>query len=77
MKELLGEAAIMCVYLAPFFLLLGIGGLIADYVLPHIPFIQRFLDSLPEYEDDDDTYEEYLRERREKKAQRQRRAVRK
>lgn len=35
-------------YTAAILLILGIGGLIADYVFPHIPFIERFIDSLPE-----------------------------
>ena len=34
-------------------LILGIGGLIADYVFPHIPFIERFIDSLPEWDDEE------------------------
>lgn len=39
-------------YTAVFLLILGIGGLIADYVFPHIPFIERFIDSLPEWDDE-------------------------
>ncbi len=27
-------------------------GLAADYILPHIPFIDRYLDSLPNWDDD-------------------------
>ena len=34
-----------------------VGCLIADYVFPHIPFIERFLDSLPEWEEYDDEEE--------------------
>lgn len=33
---------------------LGIGGVIADRLFPRIPLIRRFLDSLPEYEDDEE-----------------------
>ena len=33
--------------------ILGIGGLIADYVFPHIPFIERLIDSLPEWDDEE------------------------
>lgn len=29
-----------------------IGCLIADYVFPHIPFIERYLDSLPDWDED-------------------------
>ena len=40
-------------YTAVILLILGIGGLIADYVFPHIPFIERFIDSLPEWDDEE------------------------
>ena len=29
-----------------------VGCLIADYVFPHIPFIERYLDSLPDWDED-------------------------
>lgn len=35
-------------YTAAILLILGIGGLIADYVLPRFLFIERFIDSLPQ-----------------------------
>ena len=38
--------------LAGYLLILGIGCLVADFVFPHIPFINRFLDSLPDWEDE-------------------------
>lgn len=40
-------------YTAAILLILGIGGLISDYVFPHIPFIERFIDSLPEWDDEE------------------------
>lgn len=40
-------------YTSAILLILGIGGLIADYVFPHIPFIERFIDSLPEWDDEE------------------------
>lgn len=40
-------------YPAAILLILGIGGLIADYVFPHIPFIERLIDSLPEWDDEE------------------------
>ena len=52
MEDLLGEAVINLV--AGFLLILGIGGLIADYVFPHIPFIEKYLDSLPLWEDEEE-----------------------
>lgn len=40
-------------YTSAILLILGIGGLIADYMFPHIPFIERFIDSLPEWDDEE------------------------
>ena len=40
-------------YTAALLLILVIGGLIADYVFPHTPFIERFIDSLPEWDDEE------------------------
>lgn len=39
--DLIGEAVVDLMVLAVFLGILGIGALIADYVFPHIPFIQR------------------------------------
>ena len=51
--ELLDEAVVALAILTGYLLILFVGGLIADYVFPHIPFIQRFLDSLPDWKDED------------------------
>lgn len=51
-QELLGSATIGLIYLTAYLALLCVGGIIADYVLPNIPAVQRWLDSLPPYEDD-------------------------
>ena len=59
MADLVISLAILCVFL----LVLGAGCLIADFVFPHIPFLQKWLESLPEYEDDTEIEEE-RRERR-------------
>lgn len=50
--ELLGDAVIAMGILGAYLLILGVGCLIADFVFPHIPFIQRFLDSLPDWDDE-------------------------
>lgn len=42
----------LLIYLVPFLLLLGVGGVVAEYVLPRIPFINRRLESLPDWEDE-------------------------
>ena len=43
---------IMTVYFAVFAGLMGIGAIIVDYIFPHIRPIQRWLDSLPDWEDE-------------------------
>lgn len=75
--DLIGEAVVDLMVLAGFMAVLGIGALIADYVFPHIPFIQRYLDSLPDYEDDEELYQQELaRIRRKRNARRNRRNAR-
>lgn len=75
--DLIGEAVVDLMVLAGFMAVLGIGALIADYVFPHIPFIQRYLDSLPDYEDDEELYQqEMARIRRKRIAHRNRRNAR-
>lgn len=51
--EMLDGLVIFLGYTAAILLILGIGGLIADYVFPHIPFIERLIDSLPEWDDEE------------------------
>lgn len=58
--ELIGEAIVDLMVLAGFLTVIGVGALIADYVLPHIPFMQRYLDSLPDYEDDEELYQQEM-----------------
>ena len=75
--DLIGEAIVDLMVLAGFMVVLGIGALIADYVFPNIPFIQRYLDSLPNYEDDEDLYQqEMARVHRKRIAHRNRRNAR-
>lgn len=75
--DLIGDAVVDLMVLVGFVMLLGIGALIADYVFPHIPFIQRFLDSLPDYEDDEELHQqEMARIRRRRNARRKRRNAR-
>lgn len=62
--DLVINLAILCVFL----LVLGIGCLIADFAFPHIPFLQKWLESLPEYEDDAEIARLYEEERRERRA---------
>ncbi len=53
-EDLIGEAIVDLGILAVFLLALGVGGLVADHVFPHIPFIQHYLDSLPDFEEEED-----------------------
>lgn len=71
--DLIGEAVVDLMILAGFLVVLGIGALIADYVFPHIPFIQRYLDRLPDYEDDEEVECQYREEQRQRRLARQRR----
>jgi hypothetical protein len=71
--DLIGEAVVDLMILAGFLVVLGIGALIADYVFPHIPFIQRYLDRLPDYEDDEEVERQYREELRQRRLARQRR----
>lgn len=71
--DLIGEAVVDLMVLAGFMVVLGIGALIADYVFPHIPFIQRYLDRLPDYEDDEEVEHQYREEQRQRRLARQRR----
>lgn len=40
------------IIVAPFMVLLAVGGIVADYVFPHIGFLNRFIDSLPNADED-------------------------
>lgn len=71
--DLIGEAVVDLMVLAVFLGILDIGALIADYVFPHIPFIQRYLDRLPDYEDDEEVERQYREELRQRRLARQRR----
>lgn len=66
MADLVINLAILCGFL----LVLGVGCLIADFVFPHIPFLQKWLESLTEYEDDVEIARLYEEDRRERRARR-------
>lgn len=46
-----GDLIIHIGLLGAFMLILCVGCVIADYLFPHIPFLQRWLDSMTDYED--------------------------
>lgn len=66
MADLVIHLFLLCVLL----LVLGVGCLIADFVFPHIRPLQKWLDSLPEYEDDAEIARMYEEERRRRRARR-------
>lgn len=52
--DLIGEALVDGLILSGFLVVLSIEAFIADHILPHIPFIQRYLDSLPDWDDEEE-----------------------
>ncbi|NLZ91220.1 MAG: hypothetical protein GX918_04815 [Clostridiales bacterium] len=48
------DLIILLAFMSPLCLVLAIGGVIADYILPHIKPLNRWLDSLPDYEEDNE-----------------------
>lgn len=52
--DLMGEAVSCAIIFAGFMVVLGVGGLIADYIFPRIPFIQRWLDTLPDWDEEEE-----------------------
>ena len=52
--DLIGEALVDGLILSGFLVVLSIGAFIADHILPHIPLIQRYLDSLPDWDDEEE-----------------------
>jgi len=71
--ETIEGAVILLGYMAVLMLILGIGGFVADYIFPLIPPLERWINSLPELEDDEAAYQEFLAERRDRKEARHRR----
>lgn len=45
---------VFLLYVAGILLTLGVGGLVADYIFPHIKPLERFLDSLPMMDDEEE-----------------------
>lgn len=52
--EHIGDAVVALAIISGYLLILGVGCLIADFVFPHIPFIERYLESLPDWDDEED-----------------------
>ncbi len=52
--EMMEELVIFLFYMTGLNAVLLVGCLVADYIFPHIPFIERYLRSLPAWNDDDE-----------------------
>lgn len=65
-----GDLAIFLAELGALFTALGICVFVADFILPHIKPIERYRDSLPNYEDDVEIARRYEKIRRMKAARR-------
>ena len=52
--EQIGDAVVALAIISGYLLILGVGCLIADFVFPHIPFIERYLEILPVWNDEED-----------------------
>jgi hypothetical protein len=48
------DVVILLAEMAALLFILGIGCIVADYIFPHIRPLQRWLESLPEWDDDED-----------------------
>ena len=56
------DLVLFLVYMTVLNLVLLVGCLIADYVFPHIPFIARYLESLPAWEDEEEEDESFCQQ---------------
>lgn len=52
--ELMDDLVVFLLYMAGLNLVFLVGCIVADYILPYIQFIERFLDSLPEWDEEED-----------------------
>lgn len=52
--EMIEDLVIFLFYMGVINLALSVACIVADYIFPHIPFIERFLESLPEWDDEED-----------------------
>ena len=52
--EQIGDAVVALAIISGYLRILGVGCLIVDFVFPHIPFIERYLESLPDWDDEED-----------------------
>ena len=52
--EALDAAVVFLLYVAGILLTLGVGGLVADYIFPHIKPLGRFMAGLPMRDDEEE-----------------------
>lgn len=51
--ELAGDLVVNLAILTGYLLVLCAGCFVADYILPKIPFVERFLDTLPDWDEEE------------------------
>lgn len=68
--DFMEDFVIFLAELGAVFMAFGVCGFIADFILPHIKPVERYLDSLPDYEDDAEIARRYEKIRRMKAARR-------
>lgn len=51
--DFMGDLVVGLVLMLGFLAILAVGGLVADYILPHIKPLERWLETLPLWEDDE------------------------
>ena len=66
--DFMEDFAIFLLELGALFALFGIYGFVADFILLHIKPIERYLDSMPDFEDDVEIARKYEKIRRTKAA---------
>lgn len=50
--EIMGELIVDLAILVGYLLALCVGGFVADYILPKVPFVERLLDTMPDWEEE-------------------------
>lgn len=45
---------VFLIYMVGIFAALAVGCIVADYIFPRIPFIQRWLDTLPDWDEEEE-----------------------
>ena len=69
--DMIASAVTALILLGGFLGILTVGAVVADYILPRIGVLDRFIDSLPDYEDDAEVERKYIEDLRQRRIDRQ------